>query len=105
MPIQLWKRNAALCPEIGCSRGYDIASNDITDSRLQEAIATSHPLALKVLYDSTYPLALRILQLAADIELDKFIIVGGFAMKIGKRAYLQALHDHLVRFLPLLGIF
>ncbi|KAI9770987.1 MAG: hypothetical protein M1840_002691 [Geoglossum simile] len=80
---------------------YDIAPStidDITDYWLKEAIATDHPLALKVLYDSTYPLALRILQLAADIGLDKFIIVGGFAIKTGKGAYLQALQDHLVRF-------
>ncbi len=77
---------------------HGIASNDISDNWLQQAIATGHPLALKVLYDSTYPLALRILQLAADIGLDKFIIVGGFAMKTGKRAYLKALQDHLVRF-------
>lgn len=84
---------------------YDITSNDVTDSWLQEAIATSHPLALKVLYGSTYPLALRILQLAADIRLDKFIIVGGFARKIGERAYFQALHDHLVHFCHYSGVF
>ena len=82
-----------------------IASNDITDSWLQQAIAMGHPLALKVLYDSTYPLALRIVQLAADIGLDKFIIVGGFAMKTGKRAYLQALQHHLVRFCDGSGFF
>lgn len=85
--------------------GYNIASNEITDSWLQEAIASNHPLGLKVLYDSTYPLALRILQLAADIGLNKFIIVGGFAMKIGKRAYLQALHNHLVRLCHYSGFF
>lgn len=77
---------------------YGVESNDITDSWLQHAISAGHPLALKVLYDSTYPLALRILQLAADIGLEKFIIVGGFAMKTGKGSYLQALQDHLVRF-------
>ena len=77
---------------------YDVVSNDITDSWLQQAIEAGHPLALKVLYDSTYPLALRIVQLAADIGLDKFIIVGGFAMKTGRGSYLQALQDHLVRF-------
>lgn len=79
---------------------YSIASEDITDNWLQQAIATGHPLALKVLYDSTYPLALRILQLAADIGLDKFIIVGGFALRTGKGAYLQTLQDHLVRLCP-----
>lgn len=77
---------------------YGVVSNDITDGWLQQAIEAGHPLALKVLYDSTYPLALRILQLAADIGLDKFIIVGGFAMKTGKGSYLQVLQDHLVRF-------
>lgn len=77
---------------------YGVVSNDITDSWLQKAIAAGHPLARKVMYDSTYPLALRILQLAADIGLDKFIIVGGFAMKTGKGSYLQAIQDHLVRF-------
>ena len=85
--------------------GYDITSNDITDSWLQAAIAASHPLALKVLYDSTYPLALRILQLAADIGLEKFIIVGGYAMKTGKSSYLQALQNHLVRFCHNSGYF
>ncbi|TAQ89040.1 hypothetical protein B7494_g2630 [Chlorociboria aeruginascens] len=81
------------------ARGYHgIVPSDITDQWLQQAIAMGHPLALKVLYDSTYPLALRILQLAADIGLEKFIIVGGFAMRTGKHAYLEALQDHLVRF-------
>ena len=85
--------------QILAARGnYGVAFNDITDSWLQQGIATAHPLALKVLHDSTYPLALRILQLAADIGLDKFIIVGGFAMKTGKGEYLRALQDHLVRF-------
>ena len=77
---------------------YGILPNDITDEWLQRAIATSHPLALKVLYDSTYPLALRILQLAADIGLQKVIIVGGFAIRTGRMTYLQTLRDHLVRF-------
>ena len=77
---------------------YNITPNEITNSWLQQAVESGHPLALKVLYDSTYPLALRILQLAADIGLDKFIIVGGFAMKTGKKAYLQALQNHLTRF-------
>ena len=72
---------------------YGVVSNDVTDSWLKQAIVAGHPLALKVLYDSTYPLALRILQLAADIGLDKFIVVGGFAMKTGKASYLQALQD------------
>ena len=84
---------------------YGVESNDITDNWLQQAIVGGHPLALKVLYDSTYPLALRILQLAADIGLDKFIIVGGFAMKTGKGSYLQALQDHLVRFCHLSAFF
>ena len=81
------------------SRGsYDIALKDVTNEWLQQAIAKSHPLALKVLYDSTYSLALRILQLAADIGLKKFIVVGGFALKTGRLAYLQMLREHLVRF-------
>ena len=83
---------------LAARENHGIASNDITDTWLQQAIATGHPLALKALDDSTYPLALRILQLAADIGLDKFIIVGGFAMKTGRRAYLKALQHHLVRF-------
>lgn len=92
-------RGALRRAQILAARGdYGIAFTDITDSWLQQGIATAHPLALRVLYDSTYPLALRILQLAADIGLDKFIIVGGFAMKTGKREYLRALQDHLVRF-------
>ncbi|KAI3317793.1 3-dehydroquinate synthase-domain-containing protein [Xylariaceae sp. AK1471] len=77
---------------------YEVASHEISDAWLQRAISTGHPMALKILYDTTYPLALRILQLAADIGLDKFIIVGGFALKTGGIAYLQALQDHLVRF-------
>ena len=92
-------RGALRRAQILAARGdYGIAFNDITDSWLQQGITTAHPLALRVLYDSTYPLALRILQLAADIGLDKFIIVGGFAMKTGKRKYLRAIQDHLVRF-------
>lgn len=85
--------------------GYDVVSNEITDDWLKEAIAMGHRLGLKVLCDSTYPLALRILQLAADIGLDKFIITGGFAMKVGKTAYLQVLQDHLVRFCHRSGYF
>ena len=90
----------ALCQaqRLAAREKYGITPNEITDSWLQQAIATGHPLAVRVLYQSTYPLAMRILQLAADIGLDKFIIVGGFAMKIGKKAYLEALQDHLVRF-------
>ena len=90
---------------LAARRGYDIKSNNITDRWLQEAIATGHTLALKVLHDSTYPLALRILQLAADIGLKRFIIVGGFAMRTGRQAYLQALQDHLVRFCHYSGFF
>jgi 3-dehydroquinate synthetase/threonine dehydrogenase-like Zn-dependent dehydrogenase/nucleoside-diphosphate-sugar epimerase/predicted NBD/HSP70 family sugar kinase len=77
---------------------YEVAPHEISDAWLQRAISSSHPMALKILYDTTYPLALRILQLAADIGLNKFIIVGGFALKTGGIAYLQALQDHLVRF-------
>ena len=43
------------------------------------------------------PLATRILQLAADIGLDKFLVVGGFAEKTGGSSYLQSLQDHMVR--------
>ncbi|KAK0121429.1 hypothetical protein ONS95_009723 [Cadophora gregata] len=90
---------------LASSGGYDIASNAITDDWLRQSIASGHPLALKVLSDSTYPLALRILQLAGDIGLNKFIIVGGFAMKTGKEAYLLSLQDHLVRFFHPSGFF
>ncbi|RYP67507.1 hypothetical protein DL771_007207 [Monosporascus sp. 5C6A] len=76
---------------------HGIAPDEITDGWLQQAITAGKPLALQVLHDSTYPLALRIMQLAADIGLQKFIIVGGFAVKTGGRAYLQALQDHLAR--------
>ena len=92
-------RGALLLAQRYAARGIqDIAPIDINDSWLHQAIATGHPLALAVLRDSTYPLALRILQLAADIGLDKFIIVGGFAMKTGETAYVQALQDHLMHF-------
>ncbi|MCJ1442734.1 MAG: hypothetical protein MMC23_003231 [Stictis urceolatum] len=77
---------------------HGIASQEVTDKWLQQAITAGHPLALKVLRDATYPLALRVLQLAADIGLDKFILVGGFITKMGQKAYLQALQHHLVRF-------
>jgi 3-dehydroquinate synthetase/threonine dehydrogenase-like Zn-dependent dehydrogenase/predicted NBD/HSP70 family sugar kinase len=91
-------RGALRRAQILAARGeYGNAVNDITDSWLQQGIETAHPLALRVLYESTYPLALRILQLAADIGLRKFIIVGGFAMKTGKKEYLRTLQDHLVR--------
>ncbi|KAM0813229.1 putative 3-dehydroquinate synthase [Seiridium cardinale] len=79
---------------------YNVRPEDITDGWLQQAIAAGHPLGLKVLHDSTYPLALRILQLAADIGLDKFIIVGGFALRTAKGAYLASLQDQLVSFNP-----
>jgi len=94
-------RGALRRAQILAARGdwdYGVSVNDIADGWLQEGIETGHPLATKVLYDSTYPLALRILQLAADIGLEKFIIVGGFAMKTGKKEYLRTLQDHLVRF-------
>ncbi|KAL4721745.1 hypothetical protein ACLX1H_011239 [Fusarium chlamydosporum] len=85
--------------------GVELASENLTDDWLRQAIAVGHPLALKVLHDSTYPLALRILQLAADIGLDKFIIVGGFALRIRGGAYLRSLQDHLVRLCPYSGFF
>ncbi|KAK3381225.1 hypothetical protein B0H63DRAFT_197823 [Podospora didyma] len=76
-----------------------VAVDDITDTWLQEGIATNHPLAMQVLDDATYPLGVRILQLAADIGLDKFVIVGGFALRTAGKdgAYLAALQDHLLR--------
>lgn len=87
-----------LAQRLAARGDYGIASNDITDSWLRQAIAEGHPLAIQVLYDSTYPLALRILQLAADIGLGKFILVGGFVRKTGEGVYLQAVQHHLVRF-------
>ena len=84
---------------------YSIASEDINDKWLKQAIATGHPLGLKVLKASTYHLALRILQLAADLGLDKFIITGGFALKTGNGVYLQALQDHIVRLYAPTGFF
>ena len=75
---------------------YSVAPDDVTDSWLKQAIAADHPLALQVLHDSTYYLALRILQLAADLGLDKFIIVGGFPNRTaGNGIYLQVLQDNL----------
>ncbi|KAF3911017.1 hypothetical protein AA313_de0202557 [Arthrobotrys entomopaga] len=75
---------------------HGIAPDNITDSWLQHAISVDHPIALKVLDDSTYYLALRILQLAADLGLDKFIIVGGFPNRTaGNGIYLKMLQQHL----------
>jgi len=83
-----------------------VSPSEMTDSWLQEGIATNNPLAIQVLQHATYPLALRLLQLAADMGLDKFVVVGGFAMKTGKgAAYLTALQDHLVRFYHSSGYF
>lgn len=84
--------------QLAARGNYDVKSDEITDGWLQQAIATAHPLACKVLYDSTYPLALRILQLSADLGLHKFIIIGGFVMKTAKGVYLQAVQHHLMRF-------
>ncbi|KAK7954419.1 hypothetical protein PG988_015113 [Apiospora saccharicola] len=81
---------------LAIKQDHGVHPSTITDDWLREATLKKHPLALEVLRYSTYPLALRILQLAADIGLDKFIIVGGFVTKIGKSAYLRALQDHLV---------
>lgn len=76
---------------------YGVTADDVTDVWLKQGIDAAHPLAMKALQDATYPLAWRILQLAADIGLNKFIIVGGFAMKTGRQAYMQSLQHHLVR--------
>lgn len=85
---------------------YGVAPDDITDSWLQQAMAAGHPLALQVLRDVTYHVALRILQLAADIGLDKFIIVGGFASRTaGNEVYLQALRQRLVHLCHTSGFF
>ncbi|KAJ2994216.1 hypothetical protein NUW58_g1611 [Xylaria curta] len=46
---------------------YDTKPGDVTEIWLRKAIAASHPLAVKVLHDATYPLALQILQLATGI--------------------------------------
>ncbi|KAK3987635.1 hypothetical protein QBC44DRAFT_294886 [Cladorrhinum sp. PSN332] len=85
---------------------YGVPTDDITDSWLQQAVAAGHPLALQVLRDVTYYVALRILQLAADIGLDKFIIVGGFASRTaGNGAYLEALRQRLVHLCHTSGFF
>ncbi|KAK4466441.1 hypothetical protein QBC42DRAFT_328047 [Cladorrhinum samala] len=85
---------------------YGVALDDITDSWLQQAMAAGHPLALQVLRDVTYHVALRILQLAADIGLDKFVIVGGFPSRTaGSEVYLQALRQRLVQLCHTSGFF
>ncbi|KAK6070798.1 3-dehydroquinate synthase [Seiridium cupressi] len=82
---------------LAAQSGYDVQPIDITDTWLQKAIIEKHPLAYKVVVDSTYYVALRILQLAADLGLEKFIIVGGFALKTAQGEYLRAVQDHLAR--------
>ncbi|KAK6193484.1 hypothetical protein LQW54_012422 [Pestalotiopsis sp. IQ-011] len=76
---------------------YDVQPSDITDAWLCEAIREKHPLAGKVVIDSTYPVAVRVLQMAADLGLEKFILVGGFVLKTAKGEYLRAVQDHLAR--------
>ncbi|KAI1848296.1 hypothetical protein JX265_013822 [Neoarthrinium moseri] len=49
---------------------YSVRRHDITDEWLQAAIVEGHPLTRKVLHDSVSPLALRILQSAADLGLE-----------------------------------
>ncbi|KAJ1324255.1 2-epi-5-epi-valiolone synthase [Microdochium nivale] len=69
----------------------------MTDSWLQRAIQDNHPIASRVLDEAAYPLALRVLQMAADLGLDKFILVGGFALKTARAHLLPAVQRHLVR--------
>lgn len=75
---------------------HAVDNKDIDDLWLASAIANRDPLAMRVLSETTYPLAVRIIQLAADVGLHKFILVGGFATKTGKTAYLETLQNHLV---------
>ncbi|KAG8162168.1 hypothetical protein KVR01_007933 [Diaporthe batatas] len=88
---------------LASSFGVDAA--DVTDEWLHRCIAMRHPLAVCVLGQVVQPLALRILQLAADLGLDKFIITGGFVTKTAKGAFLPALQQQLRRFVRTTGFF
>lgn len=84
---------------------FGVDAADVTDEWLRRGIASRHPLAVRVLGEVVYPLALRILQLSADLGLEKFIITGGFVTKTAKGAYLPALQQQLRRFLHTTGYF
>ncbi|POS74151.1 3-dehydroquinate synthase [Diaporthe helianthi] len=84
---------------------YGVDEADVTDEWLHRGVTSRHPLAVRVLGEVVYPLALRILQLSADLGLDKFILTGGFVTKTAKDAYLPALLQQIRRFLGNTGYF
>ncbi|KAH7062711.1 hypothetical protein BKA63DRAFT_587428 [Paraphoma chrysanthemicola] len=85
---------------------HGVAPEDITEPWLQQAIKTGNSLVFEVLHDATYYLALRILQPAASLGLDKFIIVGGFARRPARTgAYLQVIQGNLARLCHGLRVF
>ncbi|KXJ88891.1 hypothetical protein Micbo1qcDRAFT_177925 [Microdochium bolleyi] len=77
--------------------GGDRDHGAITDSWLRCAIRDGHPLALEALDEAARALALRVLHMAADLGLETFILVGGFALKTARDHLLPAVQAHLAR--------
>ncbi|MFC1599205.1 ROK family protein, partial [Candidatus Omnitrophota bacterium] len=86
---------------------YAYTSGDaeaITTEHIAQAAQEGDAFALSILDEATFYLALRILQLSADLGLEKFIITGGFALGVGQ-PYFESLRNNLVELCHSSGFF
>ena len=69
---------------------------EINNQALVEAIKNGDSFSLQVLNKTTFPLACSIAHISGNIGVDKFIIIGGFALNCG-RPYLISLRNNLLK--------
>lgn len=84
--------------EFGKSLLFSLAKSPegINNRLLVEAIKAGDKFCLQILDRTTFPLACSIAHISGNIGVDKFIIVGGFALNCGDR-YLESLRTNLLK--------
>lgn len=71
-------------------------SEQIKNIHLVNAIKSNDSFSLRILDETTFPLACSISHISGNVGVDKFIIIGGFALNCGKN-YLRSLKKNLLR--------
>ena len=69
---------------------------DINNNLLVSAIKAGDKFCLQILNEATFPLACSIAHVSGNIGVDKFIIIGGFALNCDDR-YLESLRANLLK--------
>jgi predicted NBD/HSP70 family sugar kinase len=73
-----------------------LGQNNLTnENHLVPAASILDPWALTVIKQCTYPLARMLLNVVIAAGLDKVVVIGGFALTLGK-VYLEMLRDCLI---------